>query len=122
MRPIDADDLKKSLNDYVFNDPTCPMHIAATVDQYIDFAPTVGGCISCSERMPEKNGDYLVYRRTYGFDVVPYDKDVVKDGYFPFGYWDNYRDELGYTESDWYEIDDVTHWMPLPEPPGGEET
>lgn len=55
MRPIDADDLKKSLNNYVFNDPTCPLHIAATVDQYIDFAPTVGGWISCSERMPDED-------------------------------------------------------------------
>lgn len=60
MRPIDADDLQKSLNDYVFNDPTCPLHIAATVDQYIDFAPTVGGWISCSERMPEPGVNVLV--------------------------------------------------------------
>lgn len=79
--------------------------------------PAMDECIKCSERMPEKNGKYLVYRRTYGFDVVLFDKDVVKDGFFPFGYRDEYKDELGYTACDWYEIDDVTHWMPLPEPP-----
>lgn len=68
MRPIDADDLQKSLNDYVFNDPTCPLHIAATVDQYIDFAPTVdaGEWIPCSERLPEGGREVLAVCN--GFD------------------------------------------------------
>lgn len=60
MRAIDADDLKNSLDNYVFNDPTCPMHIAATVDQYIDFAPTVCDWIPCSERKPKVMMDVLL--------------------------------------------------------------
>lgn len=109
----------KSDEDFQNADSGLVMYYLNTIVQALEIATTVKQekWISCSERMPEKNGDYLVYRRTYGFDIVPYDKDVVKDGCFPFGYWDNYRDELGYTESDWYEIDDVTHWMPLPQLP-----
>ena len=110
MRPIDADDLQKSLNDYVFNDPTCPMHIAATVDQYIDFAPTVGGWISCSERMPEPGVNVLV---TDGINQMVTWHEVI-DGKAMLV--DNF---IVYVN---VRFGEVTHWMPLPEPPGGEET
>ena len=105
MRPIDADDLQKSLNDYVFNDPTCPLHIAATVDQYIDFAPTVGGWISCSERMPEPGVNVLV---TDGINQMVTWHEVI-DGK---AMWvDNF---IVYVN---VRFGDVTHWMPLPELP-----
>lgn len=107
MRAIDADDLKNSLDNYVFNDPTCPMHIAATVDQYIDFAPTVGGWISCSERMPEPGVNVLV---TDGINQMVTWHEVI-DGK---AMWvDNF---IVYVN---VRFGEVTHWMPLPEPPGG---
>ena len=102
MRPIDADGLQRSLNDYVFNDPTCPMHIAATVDQYIDFAPTVGGWISCSERLP-KLGELVIV--TDGVRVSA----TFLQGAGHYVLW-KYNNFLG----------EITHWQPLPEPPGGD--
>ena len=100
-----------SLNDYVFNDPTCPMHIAATVDQYIDFAPTVGGWISCSERMPDNTVPCLVYYREYDvFDGKYRDPDVMILSYIPDAKIWNIKSPVK-----------VSHWMPLPEPPGGDK-
>ena len=110
MRPIDADDLQKSLNDYVFNDPTCPLHIAATVDQYIDFAPTVGGWISCSERMPFEPGVHVLV--TDGLHIMESWYEVI-DGEL---LWvDNYTMYVN------INFGEVTHWMPLPELPGGDK-
>ena len=116
MRAIDADDLKKSLNNYVFNDPTCPLHIAATVDQYIDFAPTVGGWISCSERLPNNAERCIVF---------------MSDGNIQFGWWNAQYYDGRHDGGVWcvlypgkpaklFRIKNVPYWMPLPEPPGGD--
>jgi hypothetical protein len=110
MRPIDADDLKKSLNNYVFNDPTCPMHIAATVDQYIDFAPTVGGWISCSERMPDEDS----YKWAVG---------ITSTGRcIAFQEHNAYENDTGGISVPTYLAhgSEITRWMPIPEPPGGD--
>lgn len=86
----------------------------------IEEAPTVGGWISVTNRLPGVGGRYLVYNVFYGNalafvagfstcleDVDDYDFDGEKrPGWF------NYDDEYGF-----YEIDGITHWMPLPEPP-----
>lgn len=113
MRPIDADDLQKSLNDYVFNDPTCPMHIAATVDQYIDFAPTVGGWISCSERTPEDDVKVL------GNITITVNTNMAKPKQRTI--FAKHDRVLGWTTANGYPIvGKITHWMPLPEPPGGD--
>ena len=53
--------------------------------------------IPVTERLPEKNGSYLVY--VYG--------EVTEMDYW-HGKWHRLRDD--YTKA-------VTHWMPLPEPP-----
>lgn len=111
MRPIDADDLKKSLNNYVFNDPTCPMHIAATGDQYIDFAPTVGGWIPCSERMPDEDS----YKWAVG---------ITSTGRcIAFQEHNAYENDTGGISVPTYLAhgSEITHWMPLPEPPGGDD-
>lgn len=79
MRAIDADDLQKSLNDYVFNDPTCPMHIAAAVDQYIDFAPTIGGWIPCSERMPGINQAQLLQKIIGSKELTALEKRYLEE-------------------------------------------
>ena len=57
--------------------------------------------IPVSERLPEKRGAYYVYLSDdFGFRP---DMDFFENG-------------------DWnsYTVGDVTHWMPLPEPPEGE--
>ena len=53
--------------------------------------------IPVTERLPEKNGSYLVY--VYG--------EATEMNYW-HGKWHRLRDD--YTKA-------VTHWMPLPEPP-----
>lgn len=53
--------------------------------------------IPVSERLPEKSGDYLV---------------AVNNGAYRFTH------KMYYHEGWWYDFDcEVTHWMPLPEPP-----
>ena len=55
--------------------------------------------ISANDRPPEKAGDYLV---------------STKSG-FVWTYF--FRPSIGWYDSSGYLADDVTHWMPLPEPP-----
>ena len=69
--------------------------------------------IPCSERMPETDGPYLVVNKATGWIGV-YNFSRVKN--FPY---------FGPQENAWWRLDDdwypqscnVTHWMPLPEPP-----
>lgn len=111
MRTIDADDLQKSLNDYVFNDPTCPMHIAATVDQYIDFAPTVGGWIQCKDRLPDEGTEVLAVCN--GFDEFGNPKRMYVLAKFENGSWL----ETWCLSTLAFE---VVEWMPLPDLNGGD--
>ena len=72
-------------------------------------APGVQRWIPVSERLPEKHGKFLV--------LVP--SKIRGYGYFPLLLW--YKPKRGFYDSttDWgdVEVDDVTHWMPLPEEP-----
>ncbi|MBR2085610.1 MAG: hypothetical protein IJ906_00475 [Oscillospiraceae bacterium] len=61
MRPIDADDLQKAM-EFVTNDPTCPMHIAATIAQIIDCAPIV----DLSAVRGEWSEKQVAYKDTFG--------------------------------------------------------
>ena len=63
---------------------------------------TVQEWISVKDRLPEKEQDVLVADN--GFIAV-----------WTF-YGDYWEDSHGW----WQEFDEVTHWMPLPEPPKGE--
>ena len=71
-------------------------------DHLIANGVTVQEWISVTERLPEEEGDYLIYA-TVPFNgrkfmaVMHYEKDA----YLPI--WS-----------------DTTHWMPLPEPPKGD--
>lgn len=76
--------------------------------------------IPVKERLPEKDGDYLVcfeegYREDYGLNeigIMPFDVDCEN-----FGYWTEYFDHnsLGSLGRD-FDSANVTAWMPLPEP------
>lgn len=76
--------------------------------------------IPVTERLPDKDGDYLVFKRFAGnawSDVVSFAKDGRKVSECTFGkkwpnVWYYYDSEWGYIRAD-----AVTHWMPLPEPP-----
>ena len=75
--------------------------------------------IPVSERLPGKNGDYLVFKgSSYGgwCEVVGFAKDGSEVDEYDLGgcenVWYDYDSEYGYIA-----FDSVTHWMPLPEPP-----
>lgn len=61
---------------------------------------------SVSERLPKEQGRYLCNVKSFAFPGCTYISILQYDKY-------GFREENIYT-------DDVTHWMPLPEPPGTE--
>lgn len=79
----------------------------------IKSATSVNQCISVKDALPDTNGEYLVY--TDHYEIVEYDTELQQ-----FGYTDKYIDEQGYNAVEWYEVHNVTHWMPLPKPPESE--
>ena len=92
-------------------------------DYLIANGVTVQEWIPVTERLPEEDGDYLVFKRFAGnawSDVVSFAKDGRQVSECTFvGKWQNvwyyYDSEWGYIRTN-----AVTHWMPLPQPPKGE--
>ena len=73
--------------------------------------------ISVEERLPDKNGQYLVYTKwTYGSFIRLCCWTPKYNGFEEHlkgrAIWYVYDSEYGD-----YECKDITHWMPLPEPP-----
>ena len=93
-----------------------------TVWRYLRQLPSAQRWIPCSERLPKRNGEYLVWMQR-PFDeeptvsIINYDADCEM-----FGDWREYYHPitLGYLDSDFDEIKGVIAWMPLPEPYKGE--
>ena len=89
-------------------------------DYLIANGVTVQEWIPVTERLPEEDGDYLVFKRFAGnawSDVVSFAKDGRQVSECTFvekwqNVWYYYDSEWGYIRTD-----AVTHWMPLPEPP-----
>ena len=79
--------------------------------------------ISINDRLPVKDGRYLVLKNIYGtpwYDVIYFAKNGRKVDKYDFrrewkNVWYRYDSEWGNVTTN-----DVTHWMPLPEPPKGE--
>ena len=79
--------------------------------------------ISVKDRLPEADGNYLVFEKGYlipAIRVLSFARDGRKVDKYDFhrewkNVWYRYDSEWGHIT-----IGDVTHWMPLPEPPKGE--
>ena len=84
---------------------------------------TVQEWISVKDRLPEKDGAYLVTTNSFGDRQSVKLRWFAKDGENVDAYdlagqkdvWYLYDIECGYVS-----INSVTHWMPLPQPPKGE--
>ena len=63
--------------------------------------------ISIKNKLPDNEEIFLVYR------------GEAKDPEIELGLWNKNKKKFEYYDSECYgyKIDDVTHWMPLPEPP-----
>jgi hypothetical protein len=75
--------------------------------------------ISVKDRLPEKDGKYLVHKNLWGtsyISTIRFAQDgerVCKhDLARKKNVWYDYDSETGY-----FSVDTVTHWMPLPEAP-----
>ena len=94
-----------------------------TADRLIANGVTVQEWISVEDRLPQKDGSYLVTANYFGknqcIDVLGFVKDgETVDKYDLSGQkyvWCFYDSEYGYVSTD-----SVTHWMPLPQSPKGE--
>lgn len=82
------------------------------------------GWIPCSERLPDKDGEYLVWYECgededdeKGIAIVPFWTDIEM-----FGVYQDIFDSqsLGFVDSEFYECETAKAWMPLPEPYKGE--
>ena len=79
--------------------------------------------ISVKERLPDKNGEYLCCVRSSYYccrSICSFALNLEQiDEYDFYGKkycgWYDYNSEYGY-----FEMDGITHWMPLPEIPSNE--
>ena len=117
MRLIDADALQikiASLSRLARSD--AQKSLMGRVLYIIDQMPTITmpQWISVEERLPERNGEYIVTACDEGepYDEITWNDTVVVCAEYYKGCW---TWEENSTE---YSLDGiVTHWMPLPEPP-----
>lgn len=84
---------------------TDPYNVLTEVRERIQSLPSAQQWIPCSERLPEKSGDYLV-------TVAHHSGELLVEV-------DQFDNENG---SWWHYMDDVIAWMPTPEPYKGEES
>ena len=102
MRLIDADSLKDYIDCGHLRPPTELCFSELDICNMIDKAPTIGGWIPCSERMPKASGKYLVTKKW---------NDNSEGEYITIKWYKEW-DDVGW---DWSEFN-VTAWQPLPEP------
>ena len=75
--------------------------------------------ISVKDKLPSENGKYLVaYTNTFGdyIDIVRYTLNY-EDPYDFVPHLKGRAVWYEYGEVEDYEVYNITHWMPLPEPP-----
>lgn len=103
MRLIDADELCDDVDNYEFTEHSD----YSNVRDMIDYAPTIDaepdkGWISVKNRLPENDGLYIVCKTINGHQIV-------FEAYWKGNKW------LSVIKNN--QLDYVTHWQPLPEPP-----
>ena len=77
----------------------------ALLRMFIEEAPTVGGWISVKDRLPEKSGQYLCWFGANKVVIGPAIETYVDE-------WKAFGDLISLEK-----YPNITHWMPLPEPP-----
>ena len=96
------------------------MSFEKKADHLIANGVTVQKWIPVTERLPDKDGDYLCYKKSGLYEVFGFAKDGRKKHKYDFfrdwkNVWFFYDSKYGYVTTDC-----VTHWMPLPDFPKGE--
>ncbi len=81
-----------------------------TIADYEDIHECKIGWISVEDRLPEKEGDYLVYGDTWRVKIKVLKFDRHSDKSIRLRFW--------WSGS---ECNSVTYWMPLPSPPKNKE-
>ena len=111
-------DIREKLVELIFDslcrhiDKSCKL-AENIADDLISNGVTVQEWISVKDRLPEDEGWYLVYttpNRGY--------KSINKAMFCKVGAGDNFETYWRGTGGHW---ENITHWMPLPNPPKGEE-
>lgn len=100
MRTIDADEAKRIAREYL----TDPYHVISAV-AVIDKTPTLtppNEWVSVENALPEECADILLCRKILKIPEI--------GTYQQARFW--VYDEIG----DVYQVDDVTHWLPIPTP------
>ena len=102
------------------NKSACEKHKKEVIaDNMISNGVTVQEWISVKDKLPEKDGSYLVVINYFSHQSINV-RSFAKAGETVNEYdlageknvWYRYDSEYGYVSTD-----SVTHWMPLPEPP-----
>ena len=96
-----------------------PSNVAKELAKLPSVAPQEPKWISVSERLPEKDGEYLLWGKICEDDennycfIGEYDSCAEE-----FGYWSDHYDSstLGFLDSEHIEYYKVLAWMPLPTP------
>lgn len=108
-RLIDADVLKGKITSVGIVDAYGDYYGAADVvfAKDIDATPTVNaGWISVKDQLPDKSGEYLVYRAEFDlYGILQYSRQ--------YELW-NVFDSMKREHAEQNTIHGVTHWMPLP--------
>lgn len=121
-RAVDGDVVKRRVKEIAEAWKACgrdyeAMLLWSVVEQIVDSQPTLTPqWISVEERLPEKNGTYLVYAPTYSGGSSSA-LDCVGGVMFS-----RFKNKKWSIEAGYYKRPNcVTHWMPMPEPPNGKE-
>ena len=124
VRPIDGNELyriEKLLDTNIVRQDKVALNLLEQVLYDIQHVPTLtppNEWVSVEERLPEKDGWYLVYAPGYWGNSKIYGLDGLAYSNFKHNYKVHWGIERG-TGRGWPGI--VTHWMPLPAPPKKEE-